>query len=140
MKVKLKLFSGLMEYLPPPLTPPLLRWQSQRAKHNPLMNVAVSSVPGPRRHGHIGGAPVSEIYSIGVLSAGSAFNSDSIDATRSGAARRASSPQAGSRRGRGAAVWAQLVDAVLSTTVAIQASGTCFKGGLSSIAVSSLKP
>lgn len=69
-----KLQGQLMEYLPPPLTPPLLRWQSQRAKHNPLMNVAVSSVPGPRRRGHIGGAPVSEIYSIGVLSAGSAFN------------------------------------------------------------------
>ncbi|KUI08126.1 diacylglycerol O-acyltransferase [Mycolicibacterium acapulense] len=69
-----KLQGQLMEYLPPPLTPTLLRWQSQRAKHNPLMNVAVSSVPGPRRRGHIGGAPVSEIYSIGVLSAGSAFN------------------------------------------------------------------
>lgn len=69
-----KLQGQLMEYLPPPLTPALLRWQSQRAKHNPLMNVAVSSVPGPRRRGHIGGAPVSEIYSIGVLSAGSAFN------------------------------------------------------------------
>ncbi len=69
-----KLQGQLMEYLPPPLTPPLLRWQSQRAKHNPLMNVAVSSVPGPRRRGHLGGAPVSEIYSIGVLSAGSAFN------------------------------------------------------------------
>ncbi|RAV08073.1 wax ester/triacylglycerol synthase family O-acyltransferase [Mycolicibacterium sp. GF69] len=69
-----KLQGQLMEYLPPPLTPALLRWQSQRAKHNPLMNVAVSSVPGPRRHGHIGGAPVTEIYSIGVLSSGSAFN------------------------------------------------------------------
>ncbi|MCV7371009.1 wax ester/triacylglycerol synthase family O-acyltransferase [Mycolicibacterium duvalii] len=69
-----KLQGQLMEYLPPPLTPTLLRWQSQRSKHNPLMNVAVSSVPGPRRRGHIGGAPVSEIYSIGVLSAGSAFN------------------------------------------------------------------
>ncbi|KUI11328.1 diacylglycerol O-acyltransferase [Mycobacterium sp. GA-1285] len=69
-----KLQGQLMEYLPPPLTPALLRWQSQRAKHNPLMNVAVSSVPGPRRRGHVGGAPVSEIYSIGVLSAGSAFN------------------------------------------------------------------
>ena len=38
------------------------------------MNVAVSNVPGPRERGHIGGAPVSEIYSVGVLSAGSAFN------------------------------------------------------------------
>ena len=56
------------------LTPVLLRWQSKRAAHNKLMNVAVSSVPGPRERGHIGGAPVSEIYSIGVLSPGSAFN------------------------------------------------------------------
>ncbi len=38
------------------------------------MNVAISNVPGPRQRGHIGGAPVSEIYSVGVLSAGSAFN------------------------------------------------------------------
>ncbi len=38
------------------------------------MNVAISNVPGPRERGHIGGAPVSEIYSVGVLSAGSAFN------------------------------------------------------------------
>lgn len=69
-----KLQGQMMEYLPPPLTPTLLRWQSKRAAHNRLMNVAVSSVPGPRERGHIGGAPVSEIYSIGVLSAGSAFN------------------------------------------------------------------
>jgi WS/DGAT/MGAT family acyltransferase len=64
----------IMEYLPPPLTPPLLRWQAKRAAHNKLMNVAVSSVPGPRERGHIGGATVTEIYSIGVLSSGSAFN------------------------------------------------------------------
>ncbi|ULE31703.1 WS/DGAT/MGAT family O-acyltransferase [Mycobacterium sp. IDR2000157661] len=69
-----KLQGQLMEYLPPPLTPTLLRWQSQRAAHNRLMNVAVSSVPGPKERGHIGGAQVSEIYSVGVLSPGSAFN------------------------------------------------------------------
>ncbi|KKW66474.1 diacylglycerol O-acyltransferase [Mycolicibacterium elephantis] len=63
-----------MEYLPPPLTPALFRWQSKRAAHNRVMNVAISSVAGPREHGHIGGARVSEIYSVGVLSAGSAFN------------------------------------------------------------------
>ena len=63
-----------MEYLPPPLAPAMFRWQSKRAAHNRLMNVAVSNVPGPRERGHIGGAPVSEIYSVGVLSAGSAFN------------------------------------------------------------------
>jgi WS/DGAT/MGAT family acyltransferase len=69
-----KLQGQMMDYLPPPLTPPMLRWQSKRAAHNRFMNVAVSSVPGPRERGHIGGAPVTEIYSIGVLSAGSAFN------------------------------------------------------------------
>ncbi|MGX9792872.1 WS/DGAT/MGAT family O-acyltransferase [Mycobacterium sp. MMS18-G62] len=64
----------MMDYLPPPLAPAMFRAQSKRASHNRLMNVAVSNVPGPRRRGHIGGAPVSEIYSVGVLSAGSAFN------------------------------------------------------------------
>ena len=64
----------MMEYLPPPLTPVLFRWQSKRTARNKIMNVAVSNVPGPRQRGHIGGAPVSEIYSVGVLSAGSAFN------------------------------------------------------------------
>jgi WS/DGAT/MGAT family acyltransferase len=64
----------LMEYLPPPLAPAMFRRQSKRADHNRLMNVAVSNVPGPRERGHVGGAPVSEIYSVGVLSAGSAFN------------------------------------------------------------------
>ncbi|UXA16633.1 wax ester/triacylglycerol synthase family O-acyltransferase [Mycobacterium sp. SMC-4] len=63
-----------LEYLPPPLAPSLFRVQAKRADHNRLMNVAISNVPGPRQRGHIGGAPVSEIYSVGVLSAGSAFN------------------------------------------------------------------
>ena len=68
------LHGRMMEYLPPPLAPVLFRWQSERAARNSIMNVAVSNVPGPRERGHIGGAPVSEIYSIGVLSAASAFN------------------------------------------------------------------
>jgi diacylglycerol O-acyltransferase len=64
----------MMAYLPPPLAPAMFRRQGRRTAHNKLMNVAVSNVPGPRQRGHIGGAPVSEIYSVGVLSAGSAFN------------------------------------------------------------------
>jgi WS/DGAT/MGAT family acyltransferase len=64
----------MLEYLPPPFAPALFRAQAKRADHNRLMNVAISNVPGPRQRGHIGGAPVSEIYSVGVLSAGSAFN------------------------------------------------------------------
>jgi diacylglycerol O-acyltransferase len=69
-----RLQGRLMEYLPPLLAPAMFRWQSKHAAHNKLMNVAVSNVPGPRERGHLGGAPVSEIYSVGVLSAGSAFN------------------------------------------------------------------
>ncbi len=64
----------MMEYLPPPLAPAAFRWQSKRTAHNRMMNVAVSNVPGPRQTGHLGGVPVTEIYSVGVLSAGSAFN------------------------------------------------------------------
>ena len=69
-----KLHGRLMEYLPPAFAPALFRLQSRRTAHSPIMNVAVSNVPGPRERGHIGGAPVTEIYSIGILSAGSAFN------------------------------------------------------------------
>lgn len=64
----------MMEYLPPALAPALFRWQAKRAAHNSIMNVAVSNVPGPRERGHLGGAPVTEIYSVGILSSGSAFN------------------------------------------------------------------
>lgn len=64
----------LMQYLPTALTPAAFRWQARRTARNRIMNVAVSNVAGPRQRGNIGGAPVSEIYSVGVLSAGSAFN------------------------------------------------------------------
>lgn len=64
----------MMAYLPPPLTPALFRWSSKRAAQNRAMNVAVSNVPGPRERGTIGGAPVTEIYSVGILSAGAAVN------------------------------------------------------------------
>jgi WS/DGAT/MGAT family acyltransferase len=69
-----RLQGRMLQYLPPPLAPAMFRRQGKRAAHNRLMNVAVSNVPGPREPGYIGGAPVSEIYSVGVLSAGSAFN------------------------------------------------------------------
>ncbi len=69
-----KLTGRVMEYLPPPLAPAAFRWQSRRVAHNRLANVAVSNVAGPRQHGNIAGAPVTEIYSVGALSAGSALN------------------------------------------------------------------
>jgi diacylglycerol O-acyltransferase / wax synthase len=64
----------MMELLPPPLAPTMFRVQGRRTDRSRIMNVAISNVAGPRTRGHIGGAPVSEIYSVGVLSAGSAFN------------------------------------------------------------------
>lgn len=69
-----RLQGQMMAYLPPPLTPALFRWSSKRAAQNRAMNVAVSNVPGPRERGTIGGAPVTEIYSVGILSAGAAVN------------------------------------------------------------------
>jgi diacylglycerol O-acyltransferase / wax synthase len=68
------LLGRMMGYLPPPLAPAVFRWLSKRINENRTMNVAVASVPGPRSQGNIGGAPVTEIYSVGILSPGSAFN------------------------------------------------------------------
>ncbi|GBE67581.1 diacylglycerol O-acyltransferase [Mycobacterium sp. MFM001] len=69
-----KLQGQLMEYLPPLLAPALFHRQSKRATRNRAMNIAVSNVPGPRERVHVEGVPVSEFYSVGILSAGSALN------------------------------------------------------------------
>ena len=58
----------------PLAAPPAFRWLGQRDAQNKLLNVAVSNVPGPRERGHFGGAPVSEIYSVGPLIAGCGIN------------------------------------------------------------------
>jgi hypothetical protein len=63
-----------MDYMPPPLAPPAFRWLAYRDAKNKLYNVPVSNVPGPRERGRIAGAPMSEIYSVGPLTAGSAVN------------------------------------------------------------------
>lgn len=38
------------------------------------MNVAISNVPGPRERSHLGGATISEIYSVGPPLAGVGMN------------------------------------------------------------------
>ena len=38
------------------------------------MNLTISNVPGPRQRGHIEGATVSEIYSVGPVVTGSGMN------------------------------------------------------------------
>ncbi len=69
-----RLYGQLMAYLPTAIAPAAFRWLGHRDAPNKMMNVAVSSVPGPRERGHFGGAPVSEIYSTGVLSPGAPVN------------------------------------------------------------------
>ena len=61
-------------YLPPPVAPAAFRWLSTRDKQTKLMNLPISNVPGPRERGRIGGASVSEIYSVGPLLAGCGMN------------------------------------------------------------------
>jgi diacylglycerol O-acyltransferase len=69
-----RLYGRLMGYLPTAIAPAAFRWLGRRDAPNKMMNVAVSSVPGPRERGYFAGAPVSEIYSTGVLSPGAPVN------------------------------------------------------------------
>ena len=69
-----ELYCRLMAYLPSAFAPRAFRWLSKREAQNRMMNVAVSNVAGPRERGHFGGAPVTEIYSTGVLSPGAPVN------------------------------------------------------------------
>ena len=69
-----RLYGRMMAYLPPAIAPAAFRWLGRREAHNKMMNVAVSSVMGPRQRGHFADAPVSEIYSTGVLSPGAPVN------------------------------------------------------------------
>jgi diacylglycerol O-acyltransferase / wax synthase len=39
-----------------------------------VLNIPISNVPGPREHGRVGGALVTEIYSVGPLTTGSGLN------------------------------------------------------------------
>ena len=61
-------------YLPPAVGPPLFRWLSKRDAQNKILNLPISSVPGPRKRGCVGGATIGEWYSVGPLVAGSGMN------------------------------------------------------------------
>lgn len=61
-------------YVPPPLAPPAFRWLSRREARNSLYNLSISNVRGPSQCGAIGGAPISEFYSVGPLTPGSGMN------------------------------------------------------------------
>jgi diacylglycerol O-acyltransferase / wax synthase len=61
-------------YWPPTGTEALFRWLSNRDGQNKILNLNISNVPGPRERGRVGGAMVTEIYSVGPLTAGSGLN------------------------------------------------------------------
>ena len=68
------LIPAWLSYLPPSLAPPMFRRQARRVESASVMNLTISNVPGPRERGHIEGATVSEIYSVGPVVAGSGMN------------------------------------------------------------------
>jgi diacylglycerol O-acyltransferase len=68
------LLPAWLSYLPPALAPRFFRSQARRVESASVMNLTISNVPGPRERGHIEGATVSEIYSVGPVVAGSGLN------------------------------------------------------------------
>lgn len=69
-----ELVSRWAAYMPPGPTQAFFRWASGRDGQNKILNLNISNVPGPRERGRVGGALVTEIYSVGPLTAGSGLN------------------------------------------------------------------
>lgn len=69
-----ELVSRWSAYMPPAAAESLFRWLSKKDGQNKVQNLTVSNVPGPRERGRVGGALVTEIYSVGPLTAGSGLN------------------------------------------------------------------
>jgi len=69
-----ELISRWSAYLPPAPAQALFKWLSAKDGQNKVMNLPISNVPGPRERGRVGGALVTEIYSVGPLTAGSGMN------------------------------------------------------------------
>ncbi|MGK2854005.1 MAG: WS/DGAT/MGAT family O-acyltransferase, partial [Microbacteriaceae bacterium] len=61
-------------YMPPAAVEALFRRLSNVDGQNKVLNLNISNVPGPRRQGRVGGATVTEIYSVGPLTAASGLN------------------------------------------------------------------
>jgi diacylglycerol O-acyltransferase / wax synthase len=69
-----ELISRLVSYLPPAATETLFGWLAKKDGQNKVMNLPISNVPGPRQHGRLRGALITEIYSVGPLTTGSGLN------------------------------------------------------------------
>lgn len=69
-----ELVSRWSSYLPPAPAEALFRWLGNKDGQNKVLNLPISNVPGPREPGRVGGALVTEIYSVGPLTTGSGLN------------------------------------------------------------------
>ncbi|MDV3128566.1 wax ester/triacylglycerol synthase family O-acyltransferase [Mycobacterium sp. 21AC1] len=61
-------------YMPPAPVQAAFKWLSNQDGQNKVLNLNISNVPGPRERGKVGGATVTEIYSVGPITAGSGLN------------------------------------------------------------------
>ncbi|KWX24063.1 diacylglycerol O-acyltransferase [Mycolicibacterium wolinskyi] len=61
-------------YIPPAPVEAAFKWLSGKDGQNKVLNLNISNVPGPRERGKVGGATVTEIYSVGPITAGSGLN------------------------------------------------------------------
>lgn len=69
-----ELVSRWSNYLPPAGIEALFKKLSNQDGQNKVLNLNISNVPGPREPGRVGQALVTEIYSVGPLTAGSGIN------------------------------------------------------------------
>ncbi len=69
-----ELISRWSAYFPPAGTQALFKRMANVDGQNKVLNLNISNVPGPRERGRVGGAQVTEIYSVGPLTAGSGVN------------------------------------------------------------------
>jgi diacylglycerol O-acyltransferase / wax synthase len=69
-----ELVSRWSAYFPPAPAERLFNWLAEKDGQNKVLNLPISNVPGPREHGRVGGALVTEIYSVGPLTTGSGLN------------------------------------------------------------------
>ncbi len=69
-----ELVSRWSAYFPPRPAEAMFRWLAGKDGQNKVLNLPISNVPGPREHGRVGGALVTEIYSVGPLTTGSGLN------------------------------------------------------------------
>ena len=69
-----ELVSRWSSYFPPAPAEALFRWLAEKDGQNKVLNLPISNVPGPHEPGRVGGALVTEIYSVGPLTTGSGLN------------------------------------------------------------------